>query len=123
MRIDKWLWVARFYRTRSKAKDAVAGGRVHVNGNRVKPSHDVRVGDALEVNRSVTKEDIEITGLSERRGNASTAQTLYVESHASIDRRQEAVSERKLQRAGLQAPKLKPSKQARRKLLELKSNS
>ena len=120
MRIDKWLWAARFYKTRSKAKAAVVGGKVHVNGNRVKPSHEIQMGDLLELSRGITKEEIVVTRLSERRESATLAQQLYLETDESIDRRSEAVAARRMERAGLQVPKLKPTKQARRELLKLK---
>lgn len=122
MRIDKWLWVARFYKTRSKAKEAVVGGKVHVNGERSKAARDVHIGDKLEISRGPDKEVIHITQLSERRGNATAAQALYEETVESIDRRLAATAERRMARAGLSAPRIKPSKTARKTLRDLKQN-
>ena len=123
MRIDKWLWAARFYKTRSKAKEAVVGGRVHVNGERIKAARDVRIGDMLEISRGLDKEVVVIAEMAERRGNATTAQSLYVETEESINRRTEAAATRRMARAGLATPKLKPSKSARRTLRDMKQKS
>ena len=122
MRIDKWLWAARFYRTRSKAKDAVVGGKVHVNGERTKAAREVQIGDELEISRGPEKEVVVIEQLSNQRGNGAAAQTLYTETKESIDRRLAAAADRRMARAGLATPKLKPSKSARRTLRELKQN-
>lgn len=122
MRIDKWLWAARFYKTRSKAKDAVVGGKVHVNGERTKAAREVQIGDELEISRGPEKEVVVVNRLSEKRGNAAMAQELYAETQESIDRRLEAAATRRMTRAGLATPKLKPSKSARRTLRELKQN-
>ena len=120
MRIDKWLWAARFFKTRSKAKTAVLGGKVHVNGERTKAARDVKIGDTLEISRGFDKEVILITGLSNQRGNGEAAQKLYQETDESLDRRLAASANRKMARAGLASPKLKPSKSARRTLRELR---
>lgn len=122
MRIDKWLWAARFYRTRRKAKDAVVGGKVHVNGERTKAAREVQIGDELEISRGPEKEVVVIEQLSNQRGNGAAAQTLYTETKESIDRRLAAAADRRMARAGLATPKLKPSKSARRTLRELKQN-
>ena len=123
MRIDKWLWVARFFKTRSKAKEAVVGGKVHVNGERIKAARDVRIGDTLEISRGYDKEVVVIVALSARRGNATIAQSLYSETEESINRRTEAAASRRMARAGLATPKLKPSKSARRTLRHMKQKS
>ena len=75
MRIDKWLWAARFYKTRSAATDAVIGGRVRVNGARAKPAKDVRVGDEIEVTVGVVHRVVEVLALSDKRGPATVAAT------------------------------------------------
>ncbi|MCY3857344.1 MAG: S4 domain-containing protein [Gammaproteobacteria bacterium] len=120
MRIDKWLWVARFFKTRSKAKEAVLGGKVHVNGERTKAARDVQIGDKLEISRGYDKEMVVIKALAERRGNGTAAQALYEETEESLNRRLEDAANRRMARAGLATPKLKPTKSARRALRELK---
>ncbi len=120
MRIDKWLWTARFFKTRSKAKEAVLGGKVHVNGERSKAARDIQIGDKLEISRGYDKEVVVVVGMSERRGNGAAAQTLYKETEESLNRRLEEAANRRMARAGLAIPKLKPTKSARRALRELK---
>ena len=95
-RIDKWLWAARFFRTRSAATQAVLGGRAHVNGVRVKPSHDVRAGDTVEVTNRSEKRTVDVVGIADRRGPAAVAATLYVERPESISAREQAALERRL---------------------------
>lgn len=87
-RIDKWLWAARFYKTRSQATEAVDGGKVEVNGARVKPAKDVRVGDELRIRLGPYEHVVRIRGLSDRRGPASAAQTLYEETGESVAARE-----------------------------------
>jgi ribosome-associated heat shock protein Hsp15 len=87
LRIDKWLWAARFYKTRSLAAQAVDGGKARWNGERVKPSRELHVGDRITVRVGELEWDIEVLGLSERRGPASEAATLYRESDASRAKR------------------------------------
>ena len=77
VRIDKWLWAARFFKTRSLATEAVTGGRVHMDGQRVKPAKDVRVGDRLEITIGEAVFAVEVLGLADKRGPASQAQGLY----------------------------------------------
>jgi ribosome-associated heat shock protein Hsp15 len=96
VRIDKWLWAARFYKTRSAATEAVLGGRVHVGGVRVKPSRDLKVGETVEITLGTIRRTVVVTGLGERRGPASVAQTLYEETPESIAAAQEAAAQRKL---------------------------
>ena len=88
VRIDKWLWAARFFKTRSAATDAVAGGRVHVGGARVKPARPVRVGDDIEIVAGAVRRTVVVSGLSERRGPASAAALLYEETPESIAARE-----------------------------------
>jgi ribosome-associated heat shock protein Hsp15 len=116
VRIDKWLWAARLFKTRGAATEAVLGGRVHANGARVKPSRDVGVGDRLEVTRGDVRMELVVRGLAEKRGPASVAATLYEETPESIARREQRASERKLARplgADLGA---RPTKRDRRRL-------
>lgn len=122
-RIDKWLWAARFYKTRSKAKAAVVGGHVHVNGSRVKAAHDVRVGDVLTMNRDHFKEEFVVQEISDKRGSATVAQSLYEETDASIERREANKLQRQVMQASLINPKSKPNKADRRELIRLKNSS
>jgi ribosome-associated heat shock protein Hsp15 len=114
VRIDLWLWAARFYRTRSLAKQAVETGKVEVGGDRPKPSRVVRVGDALRIERAGESFEIAVLALSDARGPASVAQGLYAESDASKARRAELRAQRAAERNGYQAPEGKPDKRARR---------
>jgi ribosome-associated heat shock protein Hsp15 len=115
-RVDKWLWAARFFRTRSAATTAVVGGRIHVNGARVKPSKEVRVGDTVEVTIRSVKRTLEVTGVSDKRGPAAAAATLYVEAPESIGAREEAALERRLARPPGADLGERPTKLARRRL-------
>jgi len=114
VRLDIWLWAARFYKTRSLAKQAVDTGKVEVDGQRPKPSRNVRPGQALRVVRGEEVFEIQVLGLSEQRGPALTAQALYVESEASKLRRAQLRAERVAHRDGYQAPEHRPDKRARR---------
>jgi ribosome-associated heat shock protein Hsp15 len=98
VRIDKWLWAARFFKTRSAATDAVLGGHVQVNGARVKPARDVVVGDRLEITRAQERWTIVVAGLADRRGPASVAAALYDETPESAAERQKRREERRLAR-------------------------
>lgn len=113
VRLDKWLWAARFYKTRSAATDAVAGGRVHVGGVRVKPSREVKLGETVEITLGQVRRTVVVTGLGERRGPASVAQTLYEETAESVAAREVAAAERKLSAPVFGA---RPTKLDRRRL-------
>jgi ribosome-associated heat shock protein Hsp15 len=95
-RVDKWLWAARFFKTRSAATQAVLGGRAHVNGVRVKPSHDVRAGDTLDVTTRSEKRTVKVVAVADRRRPAASAAALYVETPESISAREQAALERRL---------------------------
>jgi ribosome-associated heat shock protein Hsp15 len=114
VRLDLWLWAARFFRTRSLAKQAIDTGKVEVGGQRAKASRSVRIGDALRVTRGEEQFEIEVLGLSDQRGPASIAQALYAESEASKTRRAETLASLRAARAGYQPPESKPDKRARR---------
>ncbi len=88
VRIDKWLWAARFFKTRSAATEAVQGGKVHVAGVRAKPARDVKPGDVVDVTVGETPFTVEVTGLAERRGSAAQAALLYTETPESVARRE-----------------------------------
>lgn len=114
VRLDLWLWAARFYRTRSLAKQAIETGKVDVDGQRAKASRVVRIGDVLRVARGEDSFEIQVRALSDNRGPASVAQTLYAESESSCARRESARATRAAERAGYRAPDTKPDKRARR---------
>ena len=114
VRLDLWLWAARFYKTRALAKHAIETGKVEVGGQRAKASRAVRVGDALKVVRAEEVFEVEVLALGDTRGPASVAQTLYCESEASRARREEARALRIAERTGYRAPGTKPDKRARR---------
>ena len=120
MRLDKWLWAARFYKTRALATDAVLGGHIHLNGVRVKPAKEVRAGDRLEIRIGTVTWEVEVLALADKRGPASVGRTLYAESEASQQAREEQARLRKLAQplgADLGA---RPTKQDRRRLEALR---
>jgi ribosome-associated heat shock protein Hsp15 len=116
IRIDKWLWAARFFKTRSTAAKAVQGGKVHLNDARVKPSRTVNVGDILIINRNEISFTIHICGLSRYRRPAPEARLLYEETEESVAKRDEQREMRKLLRASDNPPPKKPDKRERRKI-------
>jgi ribosome-associated heat shock protein Hsp15 len=116
VRIDKWLWAARFFKTRSLATEAVLGGRVHVNDARVKPSKDVQIGDAVEVTIGALRRTVHVTGIADRRGSAQVAATLYEETPESVEARERFVVERRLTRPIGADLGGRPTKLARRRL-------
>ena len=115
-RLDKWLWAARFFRTRALAAEAVGGGRVHLDGQRVKPAREVKIGDRYEIRRGFERIDVVVTGLASRRGSASDAQQLYRETESSLARREVEREQRRL--AALSRPRSdgRPSKRQRRQI-------
>lgn len=113
-RLDLWLWAARFFRTRSLAKHAIETGKIEIGGQRAKASRAVRVGDALRIARGEEVFEIEVLGLSDQRGPAAVAQTLYAESEDSKARRVETLARLRAARAGYRPPEGKPDKRARR---------
>jgi ribosome-associated heat shock protein Hsp15 len=117
LRIDKWLWCARFYKSRSQATAAVAGGLVHVNGERVKPSRGVHVDDRIEITRDELRFEVVIRSLPVRRGPAPEARTHYVETEASVAAREQ---QRERSRLAPPAPVGRPDKHARRMLRDLR---
>ena len=114
VRLDLWLWAARFYKTRSLARQAVETGKVEVDGQRAKPARAVRGGEVLKIERSGEIFEATVLELSDTRGPASVAQTLYSESGESRARRAELRAQRAAERAGYRAPEHKPDKRARR---------
>ena len=118
VRLDKWLWAARFFKTRALAKEAIGGGKVELNGKRAKPSREVRLGDRLVITRGKERFEITVAGLSARRGPAAVAATLYEESESSIERRRAETEQRALERrAAPTAPERRPDKRSRRRII------
>jgi ribosome-associated heat shock protein Hsp15 len=116
VRIDKWLWAARFFKTRSLATDAVDAGKIKWNGNRVKPAHSVKIGDVLDIDNGGTRWEVAVQGLSDVRGPASVAQTLYAETEASIERRSQEAERRRYFSEPGETIKGRPTKRDRRRL-------
>lgn len=114
VRLDLWLWAARFFKTRNLARQAVVGGKVEVDGQRAKAARIVRIGNALRIERGEETFELEVCGLSDSRGPARVAQRLYVESEASRVDREQGRANRAAARAGYRAPDTKPDKRARR---------
>jgi ribosome-associated heat shock protein Hsp15 len=118
LRLDRWLWCARFFKSRSAAAQAVRGGHVRLNGQRVKPAHPVKIGDTLHVELPRAGErDVEIAAIPVRRGPAPEAAASYVESPESIERRRKEAEERKARGPQLPPTLGKPDKRTRRLLL------
>jgi ribosome-associated heat shock protein Hsp15 len=117
IRLDKWLWAARFFKTRSMATQAVNGGKVRLNGNRTKPAHDVKVGDRLVIGIGPVEFHVTVLGLAKFRRPAAEARLLYEEEPESVKVREEQREQRRLSGAGFAAPTKKPDKRDRRKIL------
>ncbi|GIX22123.1 MAG: heat shock protein 15 [Gammaproteobacteria bacterium] len=117
-RLDKWLWAARLFKTRSLAAAAIDGGHVWCNGQRVKPARRVRPGDRLRLRKGPYEMEIEVLGLCAQRRPAVEAQALYRESEASRRAREALAEQRRM--AAAQAPSRRPDKQGRRRLQRIK---
>ena len=118
LRVDRWLWCARFFKSRSAAAEAVRGGHVRLNGQRVKPAHAVKVGDALQIAvPRGTERDVAIAAIPLRRGPAPEAAASYVETAESVERRRKAAEERAARGPNLPPTMGKPDKRTRRLLL------
>ena len=115
VRIDKWLWAARFFKTRGLATEMVNAGHVRLNGESVKPSRAVACGDELTILRGQERYVVTVTALAEKRGSAAVARTLYEESEASIEAREQEREKRKLHAPA--APSKRPDKRARRQII------
>src|SRR6202035_5446817 len=109
-RLDKWLWHTRFYKTRSLATAAINGGKVHLNAERVKPAHRVRIGDRLSVSLQGIVAEFEVLGLPQRRGPAAEAQTHYVETADSAERRGRWRERQRLAQVSRPRPDVRPDK-------------
>jgi len=130
VRLDRWLWAARFFKTRAQAKTAIEGGKVDfhlqqsANSSCIKPkvSKEIGVGDFLTIRRGWSEETITVTGLAQQRGSATAARALYCETSDSIERRELEVTRRRMERAGLSLPANRPSKRDRREIRRLKED-
>jgi ribosome-associated heat shock protein Hsp15 len=122
MRLDKWLWAARFFKTRSLAQQAVAGGRVQLNGARTKPAHEVKVGDTVEVRVEEWRWEIQVKALSDRRGPAEEARKLYDETEASRAERERRMDLRRWGAEPAATLKGRPTKRDRRRIEEFEGD-
>ena len=121
MRIDKWLWAARFFKTRAMAAKACDLGRVRLHGTEAKPAREVRAGDMLHVKTEGGEYEVEVLGLSEMRGPAAVAQALYRETDASKETRARAAEERRTMQQYAPLPEGRPSKRDRRRIIQFRS--
>ena len=119
MRIDKWLWAARFFKTRSLAQQAVAGARVQLNGERTKPAHDLKVGDMLDIRVGDWRWEVKVIALSDRRGPAEEARKLYEETEASRAERERRGDMRRWGTEPAATLKGRPTKRDRRRIEQL----
>jgi ribosome-associated heat shock protein Hsp15 len=114
VRIDKWLWAARFFKTRSLATDAVDSGKVRLNGERIKPARNVKAEDVLQIDNGATEWEVVVKDLADKRGPASVAQTLYAETEESMAKRQQQAEQRRYFREPSATIKGRPTKRDRR---------
>lgn len=119
-RLDKWLWAARFFKTRALASEAISGGKVHLNGDRVKPSRNIKVGDRLKITKGQFEFEISVLGLNKHRRPSSEAQALYEESQESVEKRQSLAASLKILNANTPYSEKRPSKKQRRQIVKFK---
>ena len=120
VRVDKWLWAARFFKTRRLATEAIQGGKVELNDTRAKPSKTVRPGDELRIRKDAYEFHIIVHDLSDKRGPAKVAESLYEETQESIERREQTREQLKAQNAAFPLPKGRPEKHDRKQLARFK---
>ena len=118
-RLDKWLWQARFYKTRSLATAAINGGKAHLNAERVKPAHRVRIGDRVSLSLQGIVAEFEVLGLPVRRGPPAEAQACFLETPASMERRAKLREQQRLAQVSRPRPDARPDKRDRRRLMRL----
>jgi ribosome-associated heat shock protein Hsp15 len=123
MRIDKWLWAARFFKTRALAAKACDLGRIRSRDIEAKPARDVHVGDMLHIKNEGGEYEVEVLGLSEMRGPAAVAQALYRETEASKEQRQKMAEERKAMQQFAPVPERRPSKRDRRRIIQFRGGA
>lgn len=122
VRLDKWLWAARFYKTRAIARDMIQGGKVHYNGQRAKPSKIVELGAEVKLHQGYDEKVVHIVQISDQRKGAVIAQSLYEETKESVEKREKASLARKNNTFFAPSPLHKPDKKQRRELIKLKLN-
>jgi ribosome-associated heat shock protein Hsp15 len=123
VRIDKWLWACRFYKTRSLAKQEIDGGKVRVNGARAKPSREIKPGDEIKFRAGWDEKTVVVKALSDQRRSAPEAQELYEETEASIKEREDRAAERKAARGAFLVSDTRPTKKQRRQIHRFKRRS
>lgn len=116
LRLDKWLWASRFFKTRKDAVEAITGGKVHLNGARIKPSRNVQINDRLNITRNNEKYVVTVEGLNDKRRPAKEAQLLYSEEQQSIDARRSAREIKRMNNASVAMPSTRPNKKQRRQI-------
>lgn len=122
VRLDSWLWAARFFKTRSLAKQAIEGGKVTIQGQRAKPGKTITPGTMLQIGKADQTFEVEVLGLATKRGPARVAEQLYRETPASAERREKASSLRRAERASRPTPAGRPDKRDRRTLRRLRKD-
>lgn len=122
IRLDKWLWAARFYKTRAIAKDAIEGGKVHLNGQRCKPGKEPKLGDRLVLRVGWDEKTVIVKELYDKRQKAELAQQLYEETPESIKARENAAEDRKALRGATPRPERRPDKKQRRDIMKQQAN-
>ncbi|ABC27467.1 Ribosome-associated heat shock protein implicated in the recycling of the 50S subunit (S4 paralog) [Hahella chejuensis KCTC 2396] len=123
VRLDKWLWAARFYKTRTLAKEAIEGGRVHYNGARVKPGRVVEAGAEVTLKQGWSEKTVLVLDISEKRGPAPVAQKLYQETEASVEKREQLAWQQKQIQAAQLPPARRPTKKQRRMIHRFKEQA
>ncbi len=121
LRLDKWLWAARFFKTRSLAKAAIEGGKVHLGGDRVKVSREISVGDTLQIRQGWDEKTVVVKALSDQRRGAPEAQALYAETGESLQRREAEAAARKAAGGMIERPASRPTKKQRRQIHRFKT--
>lgn len=122
VRVDKWLWAARFFKTRNLAKQAVEGGKVHIDGHRIKASKELTPGLTLTLRQGWDEKEVLVIALSEQRRGAPEAALLYEETAASIEKRTQLATQRKLANALQPTPERRPNKKERRQIHRFKND-
>lgn len=120
IRLDKWLWAARFFKTRALATEAVSGGKVHLNGHRVKPGRLVQAGDDMRIQQGIYTYEVIVLAINKQRRPASEARLLYTESVASIEAREKTAEMQRLTAQGRQMPEHRPNKHERGQIIRFK---
>ena len=122
VRLDKWLWASRFFKTRKDAVEAINGGKVHLNGARIKPSRNVQINDKLQITRNNEKYSVTVLGLNDKRRPAKEAQLLYEEDEQSIEARETEREIRRINNASVAMPSTRPNKKQRRQIDRFKGS-